>query len=244
MLACGLRRFCHIGTLGDIAEYCEEKTSMRKSLFSLLLIGLACFISGTASATIVQTSSACPGAGTCDGTIEDSYSYLITASDEDGDLVVNQIRVTVTNTSTDALPESLIDQFFFNLALMAGDTASFDVETAYWTVTGSSSGVHFDYTGDSTEPAARLGNGYSMSFIINFFDDTGAETDAYLSAVADAATDTGQGAGGGDDSGQSDLLCSSYDEPPKLQEPGTLGLLGLGLIAIGVMRRRRPQVRS
>ena len=231
---------------------------MRKSLFSLLLIGLACFISGTASATIIQTSSACPGAGTCDGTIEDSYSYLITASDEDGDLVVNQIRVTVTNTSTDALPESLIDQFFFNLALMAGDTASFDVETAYWTVTGSSSGVHFDYTGDSTNPAARLGNGDSMSFIINFFDDTGAETDAYLSAVADAATDTGQGAGGGDDSGQicvsfqqlgddggqSDLLCSSYDEPPELQEPGTLGLLGVGLIAIGVMRRRRPQARS
>jgi len=217
------------------------------------LAALAAFaFAGTAFADPISISAGCPGDADCDATVDDTYSFLWTVAGGAGNETdgFTTFDVTLENTSPDTTPEALIDEFAFNLAedFLETELTFSDVTPDSWEITYATGGIKFDYVGDTQgTPANRLGSGDILSFTMNF---TSAQTyDLFLNAGAS----DGGGFGGGEDSGQvcvsfqqlgdngqSDLVCGEYgDTPTKVSEPATLGLLGLGLLGVGFVRRRR-----
>ncbi len=232
-----------------------------KSLLLAAVLGLGSLVSATASAEVITMTGGCPGDADCDPANYDNYSFEWVIDDEETD--DNVFVVTLTNTTTGAGNDALIDGFWFNLAYAGavGDPDFTNFTPSSWDVfycplegganDGCVGSLQFTYAGDGTSQQ-RLGPGDSLTFTMTFLND------ATLDVFLNARTSAGGGIGGGGDSGQacvsfqrldserdggnegSDLVCGEWERGTvKVTEPGTLSLLGLGLLGIGLARRRR-----
>jgi hypothetical protein len=217
---------------------------MKTPIIATLVSGLILFSSVSHAIPIVTSASATDDNG---GT----YSYLFQIDQDTGDSTI--FHATLTNTS-DA-PGNMIDLLAFNMAdpdpALNTDYFITNVSPTWSFIQVANSGIQFDYLGERSTPGSRLDAGESLFFTIDFIDSYAFPTDPYdLWTTAEEAC--GRGIGGGGDCGQvavsfqevaipegSDLLASNWGPGTSVPEPGTLVLLGAGLIGIGFQSRRR-----
>jgi hypothetical protein len=195
-----------------------------------------------------------PESPSCDQGFEADYSYEITLTQNNSDSSV--FTFVLENTSSQTNPDALIDGFWFNTNPdldIGTDIVFSNFNPNTWTVTkvpltGPGSNVQFDFAGDPDSPADRLGVGETLEFTIDLADSLGTDPDDYSDIFFTAEESTGQGIGGGQDSGQvavsfqqlddgekSDLLTSNWRSAggggAEIPEPSSM----LGLVAFGLM---------
>jgi hypothetical protein len=218
---------------------------METSIKTLFVSGLLLFSNTTFAIPITTSASATDDNG---GT----YSYLFEIDQDGADSTI--FNATLTNTS-DA-PGNMIDLLAFNMLdpdpTLGLDFFIIDVSPTWsFSQVDTNSGIQFDYTGKRTDPGTRLDAGESLTFSIDFVDSFIFPSNPYdVWTLSEGAC--GSGIGGGEDCGQvavsfqevaipegSDLLASNWGPGTSVPEPGTLVLLGAGLIGLGFQSRRR-----
>lgn len=219
---------------------------MGTSLKILFVSGLFLFSSITYAIPIITSASATDDNG-------NTYSYLFQINQDATDSTI--FYASLQNTS-DA-PGNMIDLLAFNMLdpdpQLDSDFFIYDVSPTWDFIQVANSGIQFDYLGEDTGPTTKLDAGDTLTFTIDFVDSYVFPSDPYtLWTLSEEAC--GRGIGGGQDCGQvavsfqevaipegSDLLASNWGSSTKVPEPGTLALLGAGLIGIGFNNRRRRQ---
>lgn len=255
-------------------------------IMSVVLGAVAILSVSVASAAFIETSAGCGSVGSstaCDGSGDDyGYIFRITDSAAEADAILGteatvshgtyatsplRYHATLTNTSP-LTSDGNLDVLYFNMTDgVLGTDFNIDNIAPNWTFASAGGGIQFDYVGyadNAPQQPNRVGPQESLVFDFVF-------TDAFLARVSDPFTlwtgsdeSMGQGAGGGEDSGQvavhiqsletsegSDLLASNWDSngggggpPQELPEPGTLLLLGAALLGLGMVsihRRKKYQ---
>lgn len=179
----------------------------------------------------------------------DEYSYLFTISDSADPLVYHAV---LTNTSPPNVPEGpRIDVLAFNMLAELGTDFTIGSVVPSWSFSAASGGVQFRYVGEANGPGStnKLDPGESLQFDFLFDSEFTPSFDLWLLA----SEARGTGIGGGDDRGQvavsfqtlgangndSDLLASNWGPHQLAPEPGTLLLLGTGLLSAAALFRRR-----
>ena len=217
---------------------------MKKLFFSFTLL----MFMNIASATLIQSSNDCPGDAGCDPAFVDDYGFAMSIGTVD-DLTWN---FTLTNEGANGV----IDLFAMDMdAILGVDFNVVGFNPPSWSFSSTSGGVQFDYVGDSGTPFDRLGVGDSLTFDFIFNEATD------YTVWTDAAASLGTGIGGGTDLGQiavsfqglgeggeySDLIGASWQSVcldcggtpfTEVPEPTPLALMGLGLVGIGLVKRR------
>jgi len=185
----------------------------------------------------------------------DEYSYTFTIEDDIVDPTL--FHATLVNTSLSSLSSALIDLLAFNMDAILDTDFSITTIIPDWDFSAAGGGIQFDYIGERDEPADRLSPGNALTFDFDFVDDFLPEDDPFSIWTGEDGS-LGTGIGGGEDFGQvavsfqqlgddgngSDLLASNYDGNGVIidvPEPGTLFLLGFGLLSLAVVARRKTR---
>lgn len=215
---------------------------MKKLIFAALVL-----FAPTANAYIIETSAQCPGDPSCDTSFQDNYGYNTKIESVDG--------ITWNFNLTNAGSNGVIDSFAMNMVSALGadfTVTNFDPNT--WTFSAATGGVQFDYVGDANSPTDRLNVNETLTF--DFVFNTVVDETEW----SNAAITSGAGIGDGETLGQfgvsfqslafegnySDFLTSNWeylpntpDEPGTVSEPTGLALLGLGLMGMVAVRKRK-----
>ena len=212
---------------------------MKKLVSIFLIMILALFLASPASALIMTSASGAMNSA------DYGYTFVISETDD-----ANIFTASLTNTSDDAL----IDRLLFNMDAELGTDFNISVMSPDWTFKSpeSKSSIQFDYYGDANGDRIAPGGFLVFEFIFNtsfvFPDDPFAIWTGTSGVL-------GVGTGGGEDFGQvavsfqgiggdeyseddSDLLASNWSAQP-VPEPSTIVLLGLGLVGLAGVGRKK-----
>lgn len=187
-----------------------------------------------------------------------TYGYFFEISEETPDDIY---AATLQNTSpTGQAQDPLIDQMAFNMAAVLGTDFTIESINPDWTFQTGSGGIQFDYVGDRDTPFDRLAPGEALSFDFDFAADFFSGIESPFDIWTQTESSLGTGIGGGEDLGQvavsfqqlgpggggSDLLASTWPnggggggQENPIPEPGTMLLLGTGLLACAMLYRRK-----
>jgi hypothetical protein len=217
---------------------------MNKIKVMLLLFLLLLFSVISANAITITTSAS----GNLFG---DLYSYEFSITDETGDPLT--YSATLENTSTSSTSGALIDLLAFDMDAVLSTDFTIQNISPDWNFNAGSGGIDFDYYGAVDTPFARLAPGDSLTFDFVFTSSSVFPADPFaLWTGTDGSL--GTGIGGGEDfgqvavsfqqlgsgGGQSDLLASNWGSAPApVPEPGTIVLMGLGILGLAGMGRKK-----
>jgi hypothetical protein len=215
----------------------------RKSLLWIILASFAlAFMAGNANAIFIQVGTGGP------------YSFSFTIENTGNPLVY---LANLTNTSPGTTqPPPLIDLLAFNMNATLGEdfTVPSNSINPAWRFGEGSRGVQFDYVISRVSPMDRLEPNEDLTFDFVFtgedvFPDPQRPFDIWLNVDPSLGT----GIGGGDDLGQvavsfqqlgpggggSDLVAADWQQENPIPEPGTVLLMGIGLLGIFGLRGGR-----
>jgi hypothetical protein len=222
-----------------------------RPLVGLLLVGLLCgaaAFAGTVEAcalgngpsgnnTVFPINCTPDTSGTLEAWMSSSFSYSSTAGTTSGfvySAVYNDggtmdFYYQVVNNASSATSIAQLSAF---------DFAGFTTNAAFLTDGASLTGTGFT---NGTVPAqlTNVESGSTVNFDFNTPSETGVVGPGQTSYVLVISTNATHYTAGGDsvqDAGSSGTLAAF--QPGTVPEPGTLGLLGLGLIAFAAVRRR------
>lgn len=219
------------------------KTSFLVGTLTASLIGAGI---GTASADLLN-SIATSASGVVSGEL---YGYSFTISETGDSLIYHAVLDNISSAASGAM----IDKMAFNISADLGTDFAIENVTPSWTFgVPNGNGVQFDYVGNADGPGStnKIAPGDGLAFDFHFAMDFTPSFDLWTSPAATLGT----GIGGGTDEGQvavrfqslsptgsSDLLASSWmPSVTSSTEPGTLVLLGTGLLGVATLLRRRQR---